>query len=430
MAVICCISSSGKYVEETRSTLQFATRAKLVKTNAARHEEVEDADLIAKLRLEIARAKRENGKLEEQLRRMEKLNYNSLLPERELANLKKFVFGEKPKAVSQSRVNQRLSLAPLALVHDHRSVSMGTTSKDDSCIPSRSTWENELYTSSGSGSFLRDALDFTAKRVKNPQETIDRLNGTQATKAIGDGMTTSGEGRATEEDWADVLRRLGDAENALARAEHETTRLRSELDGARQHIVALQGSSSTTDGGVGKASVGAEGESFAAPPEKSAVMSTARIYHHPLDVAKTVGGVTGGDRGKMMFVSPTARGALLNTSRNDCSSFESAHAAEHSNPFKTVGIVGEACSELVSSPMSSLSLPSPSYEWLEGYSEAFSNKNLSGNKPPLTPNRHGGGMIVRQKPTMEAAIDLRRACACERKARSRANQTDESARTR
>ena len=82
MAVICCISSSGKCVEETRSTLQFATRAKLVKTNAVRHEKVEDADLIAKLRLEIARAKRENGKLEEQLRRMEKLNYNSLLPDK------------------------------------------------------------------------------------------------------------------------------------------------------------------------------------------------------------------------------------------------------------------------------------------------------------------------------------------------------------
>ena len=76
MAVICCVSSSGKYIEETRSTLQFATRAKLIKTNAVRHEEVEDADLIAKLRLENARAKWENRKLEEQLRRMEKLNYN------------------------------------------------------------------------------------------------------------------------------------------------------------------------------------------------------------------------------------------------------------------------------------------------------------------------------------------------------------------
>ena len=51
--------------------------------------------------------------------------------------------------------------------------------------------------------------------------------------------------------------------------------------------------------------------------------------------------------------------------------------------------------------------------------------SLSGNKPPLTPNRHGGGMIVRQKPRKEAAIDLQRARDRERKACSRANQTDE-----
>ncbi len=183
MAVICCVSSSGKYVEETRSTLQFAMRAKSVKTNAVRHEEVEDADLVTKLRLENARAKWENRKLEEQLRRIEKLNHNSLMTERELANLKKFVFGEKPKAVSQRRVDQRLSLATSSLVHDHRSVSMGKTSKDDSCIPSRSARENELYTSSSSASFVRKALSFKAKQVKNLQARIDRLNECEGTKA-------------------------------------------------------------------------------------------------------------------------------------------------------------------------------------------------------------------------------------------------------
>ena len=52
MAVICCITPSGKYIEETRSTLQFASRAKLVKTNALRNEEqVQDGDLISKYRL-------------------------------------------------------------------------------------------------------------------------------------------------------------------------------------------------------------------------------------------------------------------------------------------------------------------------------------------------------------------------------------------
>ena len=38
MAIICCITPSAKYVEETRSTLMFAKRAKCVKTNAKVNE--------------------------------------------------------------------------------------------------------------------------------------------------------------------------------------------------------------------------------------------------------------------------------------------------------------------------------------------------------------------------------------------------------
>ena len=280
IAIVCCVSLSDKYVEETRSTLQFATRAKLVKTNAIRHVYVEDADLISTMQLEIARARWENRKLDDRLRNMEKLNQNALTTERELANLKKFVITAKPMTAPQSQVNERLSLDPLSLVHDLLSISMGKTSKDDSCIPSRSNGENELCTSSSTGSFLRDALDFKAKQVKNLQARIDRQNGAQETKAIGDGRPMTGEGRATE-DWADALRRLGNAENALARAKHEMTTLRLELDAARECIAALQGSSSTTDGGVGKVSVGAEAESFAAPPEETVVRGIARIYHQP-----------------------------------------------------------------------------------------------------------------------------------------------------
>ena len=72
MAVICCISPSGKFVEETRSTLQFASRAKLVKTKATANEVIEDdAGLIAQLRLENANANTVNRKMEEKLRDME-----------------------------------------------------------------------------------------------------------------------------------------------------------------------------------------------------------------------------------------------------------------------------------------------------------------------------------------------------------------------
>ena len=71
MAVICCISPSDKYREETKSTLQFATRAKLVKTNAASNEMIEDeSDVVAKLRLENVRAKKEIREKEQQLMEM------------------------------------------------------------------------------------------------------------------------------------------------------------------------------------------------------------------------------------------------------------------------------------------------------------------------------------------------------------------------
>ena len=71
MAVICCISPSDKYREETKSTLQFATRAKLVKTNATSNEIIEgESDIVAKLRLENVRAKKEIHEKEKQLRDM------------------------------------------------------------------------------------------------------------------------------------------------------------------------------------------------------------------------------------------------------------------------------------------------------------------------------------------------------------------------
>ena len=60
MAVICCITPSNKYREETKSTLQFATRAKLVTTNATSNEIVEDeSDAVAKLHLENIRVRNE-----------------------------------------------------------------------------------------------------------------------------------------------------------------------------------------------------------------------------------------------------------------------------------------------------------------------------------------------------------------------------------
>lgn len=54
MAVICCATPSELYLEETRSTLQFASRAKLVKTKPQVNEVLDDSSLITRLQRELA----------------------------------------------------------------------------------------------------------------------------------------------------------------------------------------------------------------------------------------------------------------------------------------------------------------------------------------------------------------------------------------
>ena len=57
MAVVCCVTPSERYIEETRSTLQFASRAKLVKTNATVNEVVDDATKLKRLKKELEQLK-------------------------------------------------------------------------------------------------------------------------------------------------------------------------------------------------------------------------------------------------------------------------------------------------------------------------------------------------------------------------------------
>ena len=73
MAVICCATPSELYLEETRSTLGFASRAKLVKTRAQVNEVLDDRSLIKRLQRELEEAKRRGqgaGNIE-QLRALE-----------------------------------------------------------------------------------------------------------------------------------------------------------------------------------------------------------------------------------------------------------------------------------------------------------------------------------------------------------------------
>jgi hypothetical protein len=58
IAIICCATPSANYLEETRSTLQFATRAKLVKTSAKVNELQDDRAIIRRLKQELAEARK------------------------------------------------------------------------------------------------------------------------------------------------------------------------------------------------------------------------------------------------------------------------------------------------------------------------------------------------------------------------------------
>ena len=74
MSVVCCVTPAEKYLEETRSTLQFASRAKLVKTNAVVNEVLDEAAALKRLRKELEELKEKQsrkGVSEEEQQRME-----------------------------------------------------------------------------------------------------------------------------------------------------------------------------------------------------------------------------------------------------------------------------------------------------------------------------------------------------------------------
>jgi centromeric protein E len=69
MAIICCVTSAERYLEETRSTLQFASRAKLVRTRAVVNEVLDDDDAA-----QLKRLKRELKQLQQRQAELEALS--------------------------------------------------------------------------------------------------------------------------------------------------------------------------------------------------------------------------------------------------------------------------------------------------------------------------------------------------------------------
>jgi centromeric protein E len=72
MGCICCISPDVKYIEESKSTLDFATRTMLVTTNAKSNMKVDyDDSLVKEFEMEIERIKNETAKSEASRLQME-----------------------------------------------------------------------------------------------------------------------------------------------------------------------------------------------------------------------------------------------------------------------------------------------------------------------------------------------------------------------
>ena len=169
MAVICCISPSDNYIDETRSTLQFATRAKLVKTSATTNEMIQShADVIAKLRLDLEQAKLANERLEIQNQELKLATSGSATTQAEmieLYNLKRFLFDDSQRSGGERLSTHSKYFTTEDIASDNK---MGdrcqSAVKDDSCAP-RSECGDEFQ-------LLRIALADKAKQVKQLQEEI------------------------------------------------------------------------------------------------------------------------------------------------------------------------------------------------------------------------------------------------------------------
>jgi centromeric protein E len=92
ITVLCCITPSRLYVEETRSTLKFASRAKLITTRPILNEVLDDTAMIKRLESELEKARRDIERLEKREETTEQETKEAM---EELEKLKSMIFGTK-----------------------------------------------------------------------------------------------------------------------------------------------------------------------------------------------------------------------------------------------------------------------------------------------------------------------------------------------
>lgn len=113
MAVLCCVTPSKLYVEETRSTLKFAARAKLITTKPTVNEVMDDSEIIKKLQRDLEKARRDLKRLEIREQSTEQSTSEAL---DEFHKLKTLIFGNGDlptfQTGSQRATPARVSLSP------------------------------------------------------------------------------------------------------------------------------------------------------------------------------------------------------------------------------------------------------------------------------------------------------------------------------
>ena len=111
IAVLCCITPSRLFVEETKSSLKFASRAKLVTTKPILNEVMDDTAMIKRLESELENARRDIDRLE---KREETTEQETKAAKKELMELKSLIFGSKalPEFQTPPPVRQTVVVSP------------------------------------------------------------------------------------------------------------------------------------------------------------------------------------------------------------------------------------------------------------------------------------------------------------------------------
>lgn len=173
MSIICCATPSMLYTEETRSTLLFASRAKLVKTNAQVNEVVDPQTMIRRLQREIVLLRRGGAgekvsQLERQIALLKKDKIEYAVRVKRLNEAK---FGSAIKSDQVAAKRPRLSLDHGAAGEGSgKSDAKNTTIKSRLSLDSSRDHHNLRFCEKDETSILRAALDSKQKAFVNFQK--------------------------------------------------------------------------------------------------------------------------------------------------------------------------------------------------------------------------------------------------------------------